>query len=183
MANELVAAPVGIERDADRRLYLGLRRRLWEYEPLRASRPQLDLQVANGAVRITGRVRTLAMKEIIGYLCEKLEGVRSVSNELISDTEVTRNVADALATDSVLGPLCLQVDARAGLVTLAGNVPEPELEARAVELARTATGVLDVISTVAVRRPERPPTVAVKEASPPATADRTRTQNAQQGGD
>jgi osmotically-inducible protein OsmY len=166
MAQQLVASPADFERDSDKRLFLGLRRRLWEYEPLRASRPQIDLDVRHGVVRVGGRVRTLAMKEIVGYLCQRTEGVAAVRNDLVSDTEVVRQVADAIATDPELGALCIKVDVRAGVATLAGELPEAALEARVLEAARTAPDVTDVVSELVVRRPERPPT-----APPPRTAE------------
>jgi hypothetical protein len=109
------------------------------------------------------------MKEIVGYLCRRVDGVVSVRNELVSDTEVVRRVADALATDPELAPLCIKIDARAGIATLAGDLPSPELEARAIETARSAPDVVDVISQLTVRRPERPPTAplrATAEATP-----------------
>jgi osmotically-inducible protein OsmY len=166
MAQQLVAAPADFERDSDRRLFLGLRRRLWEYEPLRASRPEIDLDVRHGVVRIGGRVRTLAMKEIVGYLCQRTEGVAAVRNDLVSDTEVVRKVADAIAADPQLGALCIKVDVRAGVATLAGELPDAAFEARVLEAARTAPDVTDVVSELVVRLPERPPT-----APPPKTAE------------
>jgi osmotically-inducible protein OsmY len=164
LAEQLVAAPEHFEREEDKRLFLSVRRELWEYEPLRASRPTLELEVRHGTVRLGGRVRTLAMKEIVGYICQRLDGVGVVRNELISDTEVVRNVADALAIDEALGPLCLIVDVRGGVVTLSGDLPDSALERRAVEAALGALGALDVVSNLVVRRPQRPPTAPAPKA-------------------
>ncbi len=168
MAEQLVAEPHVFELEADRRLFLELRRRLWDYEPLRASRPELDLEVTHGTVLVRGRARTLAMKEIVGYFCQRVEGVTAVRNELISDTEVEREVADALAAEPELGPLCLLVDARNGVATLSGDLPRPELEVRAVEAARSAPGVVDVMSELAVRPQQRPPTAPPHRAAEPS---------------
>ena len=167
MAEQLVAEPQVFELEADRRLFLELRRRLWDYEPLRASRPRLEVEPTHGTVLIRGRVRTLAMKEMVSYLCQRVEGVTAVRNELISDTEVERGVADALAADPELGPLCLRVDARNGVATLSGDLPRPELEVRAVEAARSAPGVVEVISDLAVRPQQRPPTAPPPRAAKP----------------
>ena len=158
MAEHFVAAPATFAREGDKRLFMELRRILWEYEPLRATRPLVELDVSHGTVRLTGRVRTLAMKEIAGYLVRRAEGVGVVQNELISDTEVVQQVAEVLARDPELGPLCLRVDARDGVATLSGELPEPELEERAIQAARSAPGALDVVSELAVRRRERPST-------------------------
>jgi len=164
LAEQLVAAPEHFEREEDKRLFLSVRRELWEYEPLRASRPTLELEVHHGTVRLGGRVRTLAMKEIVGYICQRLDGVGVVRNELISDTEVVRNVADALAIDEALGPLCLIVDVRGGVVTLSGDLPDSALERRALDAALSALGVLDVVSNLVVRRPQRPTTAPAPKA-------------------
>lgn len=165
----LAAEPAEFEDEADRRLFLAVRRHLWEYEPLRATRPRLELDAHHGTVRVWGRVRTQAMKEIVGYLCGRAEGVAVVSNELVSDTELVRQVADALAADESLAPLCPRVDARDGVVTLSGELPSPELEARALEAARSVPDLADVVSELVVRRQARPPTAPAPKAEPTAT--------------
>jgi osmotically-inducible protein OsmY len=162
MFERTIAEPPNGLKGADRRLFLAVRRRLLDHEPLRASHPQLGLDVDGGTVRLGGRVRTLALKEIAGYLCKRLEGVQEVRNELLSDTEVQRQVADALAADDKLGPLCLRVDVRDGVASLSGDLPTPELEEQAVRVARRAPGVADVRSELAVRPPQRPPTAPSK---------------------
>ena len=176
MADQFAAAPATFERESDKRLFMELRRVLWDYEPLRATRPRLDLDVTHGTARLSGRVRTLAMKQIAGYLCRRVEGVGAVRNELISDTEVQRQVADALAVDDELGPLCLRVDARDGVATLSGDLPSPEFEERALQAARMAPGVAEVVSELLVRRPGRPPTAPTPGAAEPAKAAPTAEQ-------
>jgi osmotically-inducible protein OsmY len=173
LAEVLLAQPGSFERESDRRIFLALRRRLWEYEALRATRPELDLQVHQGIVRVRGRVRTQAMKEIAGYLLAREEGVNAVENELISDTEVIRDVADALALDEELAPLCLVVDARAGIATLSGELPDPALEQRAVEAAAAVPSVVSVISNLQVRRRQRPPTAPAARPAEVAEAETT----------
>ena len=170
MAEQLLAQPGSFERESDRRTFLAIRRRLWEYEALRATRPELELEVRHGTVRLRGRVRTLAMKEIAGYLLAREEGVDLVQNDLVSDTEVIRDVADALALDEQLAPLCLVVDARAGIVTLSGELPEPELEQRAVDVAAAVPTVVSVLSNLQVRRRERPPTAPAPAPAPTGEA-------------
>lgn len=174
MAEHFVAAPATFAREGDKRLFMELRRVLWEYEPLRSSRPRVELDVTHGTVRLSGRVRTLAMKEIVGYLIRRTEGVGVVRNELISDTEVVQEVANVLAHDPELGPLCIRVDVRDGVATLNGELPIPELEERAVQAARLAPGAADVVSELAVRRRERPPTAPgprpAESAGEPAAA-------------
>lgn len=121
------------DRDAD--LVDRVRKALWNYEPLRASKPRLDVRVDGGRVELRGRMRTLAMKEISEYLLRRLDGVNAVRNDVVADPEVTQAVADALATDPELGPLCIRVDARDGEVVLAGDVPNETVADRAIDVA------------------------------------------------
>ncbi len=121
--------------DADADLVDRVRRALWNYEPLRASKPRLEVGVDGGRVTLSGRMRTLAMKEISEYLLRRLDGVNAVRNDIVADPEVIQAVADALATDPELGPLCIRVDARDGDVVLAGDVPSDALADRAIDVA------------------------------------------------
>lgn len=156
----LLALPPEFRQEADKRLFLIIRRRLWEYEPLRGTRPQLDMDVSGGIVRLRGRVRTQAMKLIAGYLVQRTPGVEHVHNDLTSDTEVVRAAADALAADPGLATLCLRVDARMGVVTLSGDIPSAELEPRAVEVVRMVPIVTGVESALVVRPGPTYPTIA-----------------------
>ena len=121
--------------DEDADLVEQIRKVLWSYEPLRASRPRLEVRVDGGRVTLSGRMRTLAMKEISEYLLRRLDGVNAVRNDVVADPEVIQAVADALATDSELGPLCIRVDARDGDVVLAGDVASEALADRAIDVA------------------------------------------------
>src|SRR5712691_6146542 len=132
LAEQLAAEPESFEEEADKRLFLAARRELWAYEPLRATHPRLELDARHGTLRIAGRVRTRAMKEIAGYICQRVVGAAVVRNEIVSDTEVARQVADALATDPDVAALCLRVEVRDGIATLSGELPVAELENQAV---------------------------------------------------
>ena len=121
--------------DADADLVNRVRKALWNYEPLRATRPRLEVWVNGGRVTLGGRMRTLAMKEISEYLLRRLDGVNAVRNDVVADPEVVQAVADALSTDPELGPLCIRVDARDGEVVLAGDVPSEALASRALDVA------------------------------------------------
>jgi osmotically-inducible protein OsmY len=147
--------------EAERHLLVSIRKTLWEYEPLRATRPVLDISVRDGLVRLQGRVRTSAIKEIAEFLLLRVPGIRAVGNELISDPEVVRAVADTIAADPDLGPTCPIIESRDGVVVLAGTMPSEELARRAVELATTVPTVVSVNSHLRVV----PPQVAVAVSS------------------
>jgi len=139
--------------EADRRVLNVIRKTLLDYEPLRATRPILDVTVHEGLVYMRGRVRTSAIKEIAELLVHQLAPVRAVRNELIADPEVVRAVADAFAADPDLGPACPIVDARDGVVILIGDVPSDELARRAVEVASSVPLVASVTSHLRVAPP------------------------------
>lgn len=137
--------------DSDWELVPVIRKALTDYEPLRATRPTLHINVEDGRVRLSGKMRTLAMKEIAEYMIRRIEGVRAIRNDVITDPEVVRAVADALAADDQVGPACIQVDARNGEVVLMGGVPDERLIRRAVEIASAVPSADAVQSRLVVR--------------------------------
>ena len=136
--------------ERDRRVLDVIRKTLLDYEPLRATRPILEVTVHEGLVHMRGRVRTSAIKEIAELLVHQLPAVRAVRNDLTADPEVVRAVADAFAADPDLGPTCPIVDARDGVVILIGEMPSETLARRAVEVATNAPLVASVTSHLQV---------------------------------
>ena len=96
-------------------------------------------------------MRTMAMKEIAEYLVRRIDGVRVVRNDVVTDPETIRAVADALALDERLGPACVQVDSRNGEVILMGSVPDDMLIGRALDIAAGVPDVEGVQSRLVVR--------------------------------
>ncbi|MBI4494102.1 MAG: BON domain-containing protein [Chloroflexi bacterium] len=139
-----------LEQEADRRTRERVRKVLWKHEPLRASDSSIQLQVERGIVRLSGRVRVQALKQIAAYLARSVEGVQGVQNDLVSDSEVVRAVADALAADPLTRPHVLRVDASLGQVRLAGIAPSLEVERRALEVARAVPLALDAVSAIEI---------------------------------
>jgi osmotically-inducible protein OsmY len=140
--------------EAERHLLVSIRQTLWAYEPLRATRPILDISVRDGLVRLQGRVRTSAIKEIAEFLLLRIPGIRAVSNDLISDPEVVRAVADAIAADPELGPTCPIIESRDGVVVLAGTMPSEELSRRVAEVAAAVPTVVTVNNVLRVLPPQ-----------------------------
>jgi osmotically-inducible protein OsmY len=139
--------------DDDRQVLMLIRRTLLDYEPLRATRPVLDVSYRDGLVALAGRVRTSAIKEIAELLVLHLPGVRAVRNDLVADPEVVRAVADALAADPELGPACPIVESRDGVVILVGSVPSEEAALRAVQITNTVPIIASVTSYLKVAPP------------------------------
>lgn len=139
--------------DADRHVLMLIRKTLLDYEPLRATRPVLDVSYRDGLVSLAGRVRTSAIKEIAELLVLRLPGVRAVRNDLVADPEVVRAVADALAADPELGPACPIIEARDGVVIMIGSVPSEEAAQRAVQIANMVPIIASVTSHLKVAPP------------------------------
>ena len=70
--------------------------------------------------------------------------------ETIDDATVTTRVKTAFVNDPLVGALRIDVDTFKGVVTLSGRVKSKAEEAKAIELARKAKGVVDVKSTLVI---------------------------------
>ncbi len=155
--------------EADRHLLMTIQKTLLDYEPLRATRPTLDVSVRDGLVQVRGRVRTSAIKEIAEFLMLRVPGIRAVRNELIADPEVVRAVADAFAADGEVGPACPIVESRDGVVVLAGSVPSEDLIRKAIDIASAVPTVVSVTSYLTVLPPA--PVTSTNGAVAVASAD------------
>jgi hyperosmotically inducible periplasmic protein len=70
--------------------------------------------------------------------------------ETIDDASITAHVKTALLNDPQVGGLKIDVDTTMGVVTMSGIVKSRAEADRAVQLARQASGVKDVKSTLQV---------------------------------
>jgi osmotically-inducible protein OsmY len=152
MAHEIIRLDDDLP-EADRPLLELIRTVLLNYEPLRATRPVLDVTLESGLVTLAGRVRTSAIKEIAELLVHQIPAVRAVRNHLVSDPEVVRAVADAIAADPEIGPTCPVIEARDGVVILVGDVPSEAAARRAIEIAMDVPLVASVTSHLRVAVP------------------------------
>lgn len=66
----------------------------------------------------------------------------------VDDATLIARVTTALLNDPVVGTLRIEVDVSHGIVTLSGRVPIEDDVRRAVSLARTVNGVVDVKSAL-----------------------------------
>lgn len=82
-----------------------------------------------------------------------------------TDPGVTTAVKAKLAADDVVKAYKIDVDTRGGVVTLSGTVDTAQARTRAVEVARTTTGVTGVQDQLAVA----PPAVATSGVTAPLT--------------
>ena len=70
--------------------------------------------------------------------------------ETIDDATITTRVKTAFINDPMIGALRIDVDTFKGVVTLSGRVKSKAEEAKAIALAKSITGVVDVKSTLQV---------------------------------
>ena len=152
----------------EKKLYTRVRRELWDYEPLRASHAEVFIDVTGQHVGLRGRVRTMPQKIIAEMLVRRMSDVGSVSNLLIADPEVIRQVADALAQDARTAPYVIRVDARHGIVILRGEVPGQAIADAAAEIAASVPIVMSVRNHLSIGGAEQP---SIALARPASTAD------------
>lgn len=70
--------------------------------------------------------------------------------ETIDDATITTRVKTAFINDKDVGALRIDVDTFKGVVTLSGRVKSKAEETRAISLAKSIRGVVDVKSTLQV---------------------------------
>jgi hyperosmotically inducible periplasmic protein len=71
--------------------------------------------------------------------------------ETVDDATITTRVKTAFVNDPVVGALRIDVDTFKGVVTLSGRVKSKEEEAKAISLAKSIRGVVDVRSTLQIQ--------------------------------
>ena len=123
---------------------------------VRPSQP--EVQVEGERVTLAGEVRTLAAKRRAEQLARLVVGVRSVDNQLqiapgasVSDQELERQADAALDRHAVVEPDEVDVHAKAGQLTLTGQV-NSEIEKQIAEnLVAALPGATGVINRINVR--------------------------------
>jgi osmotically-inducible protein OsmY len=85
-----------------------------------------------------------------------LAGCGKTVGDTIDDAGITVRVKTVFVNDPLVGAERINVDTFKGVVTLSGRVKSKELEAKAIELARTIKGVTDVKSTLVIGPPPNP---------------------------
>ena len=73
----------------------------------------------------------------------------------VKDTTITAEVKEALMSDSEIKSSKIRVRTSGGVVTLKGNVPSPDMAARAVQIAQQKEGVKSVDNRLMVANSSR----------------------------
>jgi osmotically-inducible protein OsmY len=77
-------------------------------------------------------------------------GCGKTVGETIDDATITTRVKTAFINDKEVGAMRIDVDTFKGVVTLSGSVKSKAEETKAISLAKTINGVVDVKSTLQV---------------------------------
>jgi osmotically-inducible protein OsmY len=120
--------------------------------PLHATAPPIQVEVEDGIVTLRGIVRGVALRHAAGQLAAEVVGAESVRNELLDDPSIERAVAQALATHPyarlITNPVL--VKSYHGEVTLTGQVASEIQKMIAESVARTVSGVSEVVNALVV---------------------------------
>lgn len=79
-------------------------------------------------------------------------GAKSVRRPAIDDLTITASVKTALLNEPTIAAPRIDVDTSHGVVTLSGRVASKQEELKAIQLARSVAGVVDVKSTLQIQQ-------------------------------
>jgi osmotically-inducible protein OsmY len=96
------------------------------------------------STRLTALLLALVLIAPLIAACGKTVG------DTMDDATITTRVKVVFVDDPVVGTLRIDVDTFKGVVTLSGRVKTKAEEEKAIELARTVKGVVDVKSTLTI---------------------------------
>ena len=136
---------------------------------------EIDTDVANGTVHLTGMVESDIDRDLAGQIAEGIDGVVDVQNDLtveetarqmaaaradgdeqrtfggwVDDATTTAAVKAKLVGNSNTKGLQIDVDTMDNLVTLSGEVSSTEVKQLAEEIARNTSDVKDVRNQLVV---------------------------------
>jgi hypothetical protein len=106
----------------------------------------MDVKVQEGTVCIIGHVVKAYHRELAENLVKSVSGVQVVQNELVVDSDLVVEVAQALAADSRTQSYIIPVGASHGWVQLGGEVPTLEVRLAAEEVAASVPRVRGVLA-------------------------------------
>jgi BON domain len=124
---------------------------IWEtvrrYEVIRAlDMGSFSISVQEGHVLLTGHVSKKYHHDFIEEIAYSIPGVNTVQNKLVVDSDLTIQVAQALAKDERTRHFVLPVGCAHGWIRLGGVVPSHEAQFAAEEIAAQGPFVRGVLS-------------------------------------
>lgn len=127
---------------------------LWSDEVIRALDIEtIDVAVCDGVVILSGYATTPTSKARAERSARQVPGVLRVENQIVTDGDVVTAVAQALARDARTHRARIFVNADHGVVTLSGEIENPDVRAAAEEVAAAVPllrGLINDIQTPGV---------------------------------
>jgi len=130
-------------------------------DPITKAR-KIDVDTVNGVVTLTGAVENEKEIKRAIEIARNVKGVKKVVNNLrvekrgiisyLSDKEITTKVKLKLIEDPDLKALSIDVDTVNGVVTLTGTVTSEYQKKKAVEHAKSVSGVIKVIDNLQIEK-------------------------------
>ena len=113
----------------------------------------VSIQVHNGQVMLRGVVPTYSIKARALHAVDLVPEVQQVRDELLTDSELTSWIADALTADTRTraAALDIAVNSSNGLVVLAGQIPTYAVAEAAETIAASKPGVRGVSNRLQIR--------------------------------
>jgi osmotically-inducible protein OsmY len=105
----------------------------------------------NGVLQLRGVVPDVQAKRQAEAIARSLEGVIDVENALTTDTSIVAHITSALSTDPRTDVAIVGVINERGVVSLKGQVDDPNTREAAEKIARRQPGVVDVINDLEVK--------------------------------
>jgi osmotically-inducible protein OsmY len=110
----------------------------------------LDLEVHDNEVFLFGHVNGVMHRKHVAELVKGVRGVKAVHNELIADSDLVTEVAQALAADPRTRQYQIRVGAFHGWINLSGAVPNPETRTTVETVAARVAHVRGVLTLPSV---------------------------------
>ena len=124
---------------------------------------EINVDVNRGVVKLAGFVDSSKEKSQAGDVARKVDGVKSVQNdiavktenssagEVIDDSVLTAKVKAALIGDSATKAHQINVETKGGVVQLSGFVDTAAAKSAASQVAKSVNGVKDVRNELSVK--------------------------------
>ena len=123
---------------------------------------QVSVDTTKGVVHLRGKVDSAEAKSAASEIAQRIEGAKSVKNDLqvvaptarkavdASDSDIAKAVVTRLSKNAQLKKVDVRTDA--GVVTLTGQVPTISASAKASQIARGVPGVKSVKNQLTLTR-------------------------------
>lgn len=143
--------------------YLTAKTKIALFADSRVKGSEINVETAQGAVMIRGKVDTEAAKQAAETIAKGIDGVKAVKNDLqvvapakreatdYKDEAITARVKEQIAKDSYLKKADIRAQTNAGVVSLTGEVADLMTSAQASSAAWQVPGVKSVKNDLTVK--------------------------------